>query len=77
MNEDAVNHPKHYTQGKIETIDLIEEIVKSYPDPVIGGCIWQVIKYISRAPHKNNMAEDLAKGEWYLKRAISHAKRPA
>ncbi len=72
---DSVNHPLHYTKGKIETIDLIEEIVQHYPDPVIGGCVWQVIKYVSRAPHKANLVEDLAKASWYLNRAINHAKK--
>lgn len=67
---DPVNHPPHYTKGKLETIEIIEEIVASYPDAVIGGCIWQVIKYIDRAPHKGNLLEDLKKAQWYLNRAV-------
>lgn len=74
-HEDNVNHPKHYTNGRFELIDLIEDIVASYPDAVIGGSIWQVVKYVGRAPHKGNLSEDLKKARWYLDRAISHAER--
>ena len=45
---DPVNHPSHYTAGKVEVIDVIEGWVEFAPDPVVGGLQWQVIKYISR-----------------------------
>lgn len=73
--DDAVNHPKHYTNGRYELIELIEDIVASYPNAVIGGSIWQVVKYVGRAPLKGNLSEDLKKARWYLDRAISHADR--
>lgn len=72
---DNVNHPPHYTAGRIETIDVIEEIVQHYPNAVVGGCIWQVVKYIARAPLKNNLTEDLEKARWYLDRAIKATYR--
>lgn len=60
---DSVNHPSHYTDGKYETIDFIEEY----------GTITHIgnaIKYASRAGKKDEDAyiEDLKKGLWYLHR---------
>jgi len=61
--EDKVNHPKHYTFGTIEVIDVIEDWQLGFHE---GNCI----KYIARAKHKGNELEDLKKAEWYLKRKI-------
>lgn len=65
-NKEKINHPSHYNQGSIETIDLIE-------DWDLDFCLGNTIKYISRAGFKkNNSAEqDLKKAYWYLKREIS------
>lgn len=60
---DMVNHPPHYTTGKIEVIDFIE-------DQRFGYCDGQVIKYVSRFRHKGNAIEDLKKARWYLDRLI-------
>lgn len=70
---DNVDHPPHYTNGKIETIDCIEVIIAPY-DPVMGWSIGQVIKYCARAPLKADLKEDLKKARWYLDRAIQHAE---
>ncbi|MEV5407093.1 DUF3310 domain-containing protein, partial [Streptomyces albidoflavus] len=67
---DAINHPPHYTAGPIEVIDYIEQIVKQYP-PEIGYHIGNALKYLSRAPLKGNMAQDLGKAVWYIERAAS------
>ena len=66
----AVNRPPHYTQGAVEVIDIIEQIVSGYP-PEIGYHIGNVLKYVARGPHKGNMQQDLAKAEFYLRRAIN------
>lgn len=68
---DNVNHPSHYKQGNQETIDIIEDLVKAYPRK-IGYHIGNTIKYICRAPFKNNLVEDLKKARWYLDRAIDN-----
>jgi hypothetical protein len=60
----TVNHPAHYNQGSIETIDLIESVVGN------GFSIGCVIKYVSRYQYKNNPLEDLKKAQWYLERLI-------
>lgn len=64
-----VNSPRHYNAGNIETIDYIEQVTSSYPAE-IAFSIGNVIKYVSRSPHKNGF-EDLKKAKWYLERAIN------
>src|SRR5699024_2903445 len=67
---DNVNKPSHYNQGDIETIDYIKQIVQAYNGRT-GYHVGNVIKYISRAPHKNGK-EDLEKAKVYLEWAIEH-----
>ncbi len=66
---DVVNHPSHYTDGKIEVIDYIE-------DKQLGFCLGNAIKYISRAGKKNKdkEVEDLQKAIWYINRRIKELK---
>lgn len=65
VSEDKVNHPKHYTFGKLEVIDVLEDwgLDKDF-------CLGNTIKYIARARHKGNELEDLKKAQWYLNRKI-------
>lgn len=67
---DQVNSPAHYTQGRVEAIDVIEDVVAGAPDPVTGYLVGQALKYLLRAWHKGNTAQDLRKAAWYLNRAI-------
>lgn len=69
---DPVNHPAHYTDGKIEVIDFIE-------DKGFGFNLGNAVKYISRAGKKDpaKTVEDLEKAEFYLKREISRLKKGA
>lgn len=67
---ESVNHPKHYNQGKYETIDIIEDAVLGYEVDEIPS-IANVIKYIIRAPFKGNKLQDLKKALWFLERVIS------
>lgn len=64
---DAVNHPHHYTMGKIECIDYIQD--KLTPEEFRGFIKGNVIKYITRERLKNGM-QDLKKAKWYLDRLI-------
>ena len=57
-----VNHPKHYTNGKIEPIDFINGNNMDY----LEG---NIIKYISRYKYKNGI-EDLEKARFYLNMLI-------
>ena len=63
--DDPVNHPKHYTDGRIEVIEYIE-------DKNLGFCLGNAIKYISRAgkKEKNKEITDLRKAMWYIERRI-------
>lgn len=62
---DPVNHPSHYTDGKIEVIDFIE-------DKNLSFHLGNVVKYIARAGKKDTTKtlEDLKKARWYLDRYI-------
>lgn len=61
---DDINHPSHYTQGDIEVIDYIE-------DKKLGYRLGNVVKYVSRAGHKDDAIKDLKKARWYLNREIA------
>lgn len=68
---DLVNQPPHYTRGRVEVIDFIEDCVTDAPDAVVGGLQWQVVKYISRLWLKENSLQDAKKCRWYLDRLIA------
>ena len=63
---ERVNHPKHYTNGKIEPIDFINGNNMDY----LEG---NIIKYISRYKFKNGL-EDLEKAKFYLNMLIEREK---
>ena len=64
MSKEMIDHPKHYNMGKYEAIDVIE-------DWNLNFNLGNVIKYISRAGHKDNIIQDLKKALWYLIREIN------
>jgi len=66
---DSVKHPPHYTFGRFEVIDVLEDWFPA--DPLL----WQVGKYIARAGRKGNIAENLEKTAWYLRRRIEKEKK--
>lgn len=59
---DAVNHPKHYTFGKYEHIDVVEAFG-------LGYHLGNATKYMMRANHKGATIQDFEKALWYLNRA--------
>ena len=67
---DIVNHPSHYTDGKIEVIDFIEEKQLNFHRG-------NAIKYIARAGKKNKETEieDLEKAVWYINREIQRLEK--
>ena len=62
---DPVNHPSHYTQGKIECSDFIM-------DKKLNFCRGNAVKYIVRAGLKDptKEVEDLKKAIFYLNAEI-------
>lgn len=69
---DMVNHPNHYTSGKIEVIDIMEDQLT--PEEYRGYIKGQVLKYTTRERHKNG-DEDLKKAHWYLTRYLEYLDR--
>jgi hypothetical protein len=64
---DYVNHPPHYTVGRVETIDVIEG-----HDPARAGCGGRLPPGASaqvrrsHVDHKKNAEQDGQKACWYL-----------
>ena len=67
---DIVNHPLHYTYGKIEVIDAIEAWGLNFHRG-------NAVKYIARAGKKDptKEIEDLKKAEWYIHREIQRLEK--
>lgn len=68
---DNVSHPSHYTSGKIECLDYIED--KLTAQEFRGYIKGNVIKYVTRERLKNG-TEDLKKARFYLDRLIEGEK---
>lgn len=70
-----VNHPSHYTQGKVECIDGIESAIEGLTG-MEAMCIGNAIKYLWRTGLKNTDGprtvnkEDINKAIWYLKKVL-------
>jgi hypothetical protein len=62
--EDVVTNPSHYTKGKIQVLDFIEDQKLDFHES-------QVLKYVVRARHKGNELQDLKKAQFYLNRKIA------
>lgn len=66
---DPVNHPAHYTSGKIECIEYIT-------DKGLDFCLGNAVKYITRAGKKDptKTIEDLEKAVFYVNYEIKMLK---
>jgi hypothetical protein len=63
---EKVNHPPHYRSDTgYEAIDVIEAWE-------LGFNLGNVVKYISRAGHKDSSLQDLKKALWYLQREVTN-----
>ncbi|BAL84723.1 putative phage related protein (plasmid) [Selenomonas ruminantium subsp. lactilytica TAM6421] len=65
--DDAVSHPSHYTDGRIEVIEFIQ-------DKKLDFCRGNIVKYVSRAGKKGDKSkelEDLKKARQYCDFAIN------
>jgi hypothetical protein len=68
ITADMVNHPPHYTQGGIETIDIME--AKSTPEEFKGHLKLTALKYLTRAGHKESELQDAKKTQWYVNKWV-------
>lgn len=66
---DVVNHPSHYTKGRIECIDAIDSATTG-KSGIEAVCVANIIKYLYRYEEKNGL-EDVKKAKWYLNKLIS------
>ena len=71
QSDDRVNSPSHYTSGRVEAIDTIEDAIKDAPNSTVGMLQAQVLKYLLRLWLKDDPGEDAKKARWYLNRLIS------
>lgn len=62
---DTIDHPPHYTSGKIEVWDFIA-------DQGLDFFCGNVVKYICRAGRKGDKLEDLRKARAYVDKAIKN-----
>lgn len=72
IDKEMVNHPSHYTSGKVECIDAIESATGDLTG-IEAVCTANIIKYVWRWKLKNGV-EDLEKAKWYLNKLIEQAK---
>lgn len=69
VENDPVNHPKHYTKhpSGVECIQITEHM---------NFCLGNAIKYIWRAGLKSDSkVQDLEKAVWYIEREIAKEKK--
>jgi|TARA_R100001163_G_scaffold27262_1_gene22109 hypothetical protein len=68
----AVNSPQHYTQGNMETIDMIKESLTE--EEFSGYLKGNILKYVCRYKHKGMPLKDLMKSQWYLDKLVKEQK---
>lgn len=72
---DKVNAPGHYTFGRVEVIDIIEDAISRAPDAVLGNCQGHILRYILRMWDKDDPVLNASKARWYLDRLLKHLDR--
>lgn len=71
--QDAVNHPAHYTQGGIECIDALAAATVGKTG-IEAVCVANVIKYLWRYESKGGI-EDVKKARWYIERLVGEMEQ--
>jgi hypothetical protein len=66
--EDFVNHPKHYNQNNMQTIDYLQAYLSK--EEFKGLLKANVIKYLSRSLVKGTEKLDYEKAQYYLNRLV-------
>lgn len=73
LDDTMVNHPPHYTAGKVECIDALEAATTGLQG-IEAVCTANAIKYLWRQSRKNSI-EDLKKCIWYVQYLIDYYER--
>ena len=67
--------PAHYKRGKLETVDVIMDVVRDLPgdEAILVG---NAIKYLSRYRFKHGVSplQDAQKAEWYVQKLVALLK---
>jgi len=71
IKNEKVDHPSHYNQSGIETIEAIKSATGDVGFE--GYCVGNIVKYVSRYKYKNGL-EDLKKALWHIKRLITEVE---
>lgn len=69
----SVDHPAHYSPGKLECIDVMEDVFGA--SETMAFCKLCAFKYLYRAEHKGRASEDIDKAIWYLGKHQEISKR--
>ena len=69
---EMVVHPDHYNKGKIEVIDVIQD--QTTDEEFRGWLRGNVMKYVMRAPYKDDAYQDYKKANFYLDRLLKLTK---
>lgn len=73
---DVITSPSHYANSAIEPIEYMADKLPAFDDGFTAFCAGNVLKYVSRAPHKHETPlEDLRKARQYLDFAIEHEEK--
>ena len=64
VNIDYVNHPPHYCQGGLESIEVMKAFASK--EEFIGHLRLTAIKYLLRLNNKDSAKENADKARWYL-----------
>lgn len=73
FDDTMVNHPPHYTAGKVECIDALEAATTGLQG-IEAVCTANAIKYLWRQSRKNGV-EDLKKAIFYINYLINYYER--
>lgn len=66
MENDVVNHPKHYADGM--TVELECNMFKRW----LPSDLSDAFKYVWRAGKKDDLKQDIEKALWYLEDALAY-----
>lgn len=72
LGDDMVNSPNHYTNGRVEVIEVLEDAVDNAPTNQAAVLQANALKYLLRLWLKENPLQDAKKARWYLDRLISN-----
>lgn len=67
-----IESPPHYTKGRYEAIEVIEDAISRAPDPVLGNCQGQALRYLLRLWDKDAPSLNAGKAKWYINRLLDH-----